>query len=284
VTFVEKLLLHESSAETHIRVNKKNISDLAFRKKYPTIAKNKSELGYYVTHNVEKSGLQRVEQSEYVIQSLASMRAVHKYLEPICSGDKKSTDADTRADKEVNKYTPKNILDLCAAPGGKSIYLKELLPSAKIIACDIHDHRVELIKKYADSVGVKINVQKNDATVFNPEFENQFDLVICDAPCTGIGIAAKKPEILWNRKESDITELQKLQLRILSTAQRYVKDGGRLSYSTCSLFKAENEIVANRFLKAHSNFTQDGLPLTLFPHIDHCDGFFAINFRKLCHT
>ncbi|MCL2797561.1 MAG: methyltransferase domain-containing protein [Firmicutes bacterium] len=251
--FAHDFLMCTLPTETHIRVNRNRIGVAEFEEKYPFILRTPSKYGYYATN----TQMNKLDKREFIVQSFASMDAVQYYLDGIA---------------------PKNILDLCAAPGGKSVYLKELLGEAEIVACDIYAHRVELIRKYVEDAASSVTVVQNDATVFNPDFAGKFDLVVCDAPCSGIGVAGKKPEILWNRKEEDVAELSALQSKILNVAAAYVKPGGRLCYSTCTVFKAENDEVCERFLKAHREFSKTKDFLRLYPHIDNCDGFFAASF------
>ena len=133
-----------------------------------------------------------------------------------------------------------SILDVCAAPGGKSCYMAEINNKGSVLAFDIYEHRVELINRYAFNMGVKNIITKvEDATILNKDFINKYDYVLCDAPCSGIGVVTKKPDILLFRKEDSIKSLSKLQLDILQTASNYVKVGGVLTYSTCTLLKEE---------------------------------------------
>lgn len=186
------------------------------------------------------------------------------------------------------------FLDLCAAPGGKSVLAAQLSPQAEIVACDIHPHRTDLIEKYAARMGVKnIKVFLNDATVFNREFEDAFDCVLCDAPCSGFGVLSSKPDIKLFRKESDVEELAALQSKILGVAARYVKRGGSLVYSTCTVFKRENDDVVNDFLLENKNFAAEKIDLPVdtacgmekfarfFPFRDGFDGFFIARLKRL---
>jgi len=254
--FTKNFVGAKLTTNTHIRVNVENISKIDFEKKYPSLPNNATNNGYYVTHNILKA----LESQEYIVQSLASMFAAEKYTSGIA---------------------PKRVLDLCAAPGGKAIYIKQLLSGVEVTACDIHEHRVELIKKYAETVGVKINSIQNDATKLNTDFADMFDLVVCDVPCSGIGVTNKKPEILFNKKPSDIDSLSALQLQILQNAANFVVKGGRLCYSTCTVFRQENDDVINAFLASNKSFALDGEPLKLYPHIDNCDGFFVANLKQV---
>ena len=196
------------------------------------------------------------------------------------------------------EYTPHFLFETskrkCAAPGGKSVLAAQLSPQAEIVACDIHPHRTDFIEKYAARMGVKnIKVFLNDATVFNREFEDAFDCVLCDAPCSGFGVLSSKPDIKLFRKESDVEELAALQSKILSVAARYVKRGGSLVYSTCTVFKRENDDVVNGFLLENKNFAAEKIDLPVdtacgmekfarfFPFRDGFDGFFIARLKRL---
>ncbi len=184
------------------------------------------------------------------------------------------------------------VLDLCAAPGGKSFTLAQRMNNTgKIIACDIHNHRLRLIEQGAERLGVtNISCIQNDAAVFNENIPLA-DRVLCDVPCSGLGIIRRKPEIR-NKMLADLKSLPEIQLRILRTASRYVKSGGRLVYSTCALNPAENEQVCNKFLELTDDFnaiTPPGLPsdvfsrdgfTTLMPHKNGTDGFFIAVFER----
>ena len=149
-----------------------------------------------------------------------------------------------------------DILDLCAAPGGKSVYLAENNPNFKVYAQDVHPHRVELIKKYAARMGVdNVVCSVADSREENKHYLSAFSYVLVDAPCSGVGVVNSDPDILINRAESSIVELNALQSAILSRASTYVKKGGRLVYSTCSNLKCENEDIINSFLSTHKEFT-----------------------------
>lgn len=134
------------------------------------------------------------------------------------------------------------VLDLCAAPGGKSLLFAGMEEVDEIISCDITESKTELIEDNIRRIGTdKIRTKVNDASVFNPDFEERFDLVICDLPCSGLGVMGRKRDIKYNVTEDKIRELAILQKKILENAVRYVKKGGRLIYSTCTMTKAENE-------------------------------------------
>lgn len=179
----------------------------------------------------------------------------------------------------LNPRENSSLLDLCAAPGGKTTHLAELMNNTgEIMACDKSQGKIKLIQENAKRLGVKnIETRVNDARVLNKDFIDKFDYVLVDAPCSGIGLYRKKPDIKWNKDLEDIKSLAEIQLEILDKAKDYVKDGGELLYSTCSLSKIENEDVVNKFLENNKNFKikklRDREVLKLFPSTDGSDGF-----------
>ena len=185
----------------------------------------------------------------------------------------------------------KNLLDCCSAPGGKAVLLSSKFDS--VTACDIHEHRVELIKSYASRMGASnVNAIIKDASVFDGEFEYGFDGVLCDAPCSGTGVIKQNPDIKLNRTSDAVEELSSLQLEILNNVSRYVKKGGELVYSTCSILSDENDGVIEKFLSENKDFEvvncQMKLPcvktkfgMQFFPHISMGAGFYACKLKRL---
>lgn len=179
----------------------------------------------------------------------------------------------------LNPRENSSLLDLCAAPGGKTTHLAELMNNTgEIMACDKSQSKIKLIQENAKRLGVKnIETRVNDARLLNKDFIDKFDYVLVDAPCSGTGLYRKKPDIKWNKDLEDIKSLAEIQLEILDKAKDYVKDGGELLYSTCSLSKIENEDVVNKFLENNKNFKikklRDREVLKLFPSTDGSDGF-----------
>lgn len=166
-----------------------------------------------------------------------------------------------------------SVLDICAAPGGKSFTAAQYFgENGSIVSCDLYDKRAGLIKGGAERLNIKnLTAKQNDATVFNPEF-GQFDCVICDVPCSGFGVIRRKPEIKY-KSLAEFSELPDIQLKILKTAVRYLKIGGRLMYSTCTVRNAENREVVDRFL-SESDGLEIALERTLMPQSDGSDGFY----------
>ena len=186
------------------------------------------------------------------------------------------------------------IIDLCAAPGGKSVAAAIMMDNiGKIISLDKNNGKISLINDAAVRTGTKIiKSQISDATVYNPALLNCGDIVFADVPCSGFGVIRKKPEIRY-KKQEDIKYLPDIQRKIIENAAKYVKPGGKLVYSTCTLFPEENEMVTSAFLERHSNFQPLGFmleepfgeiksgELTLWPHIYNTDGFYIRIMRKL---
>ncbi len=187
------------------------------------------------------------------------------------------------------KPCPK-LLDACAAPGGKSVLLSS--KCGEVHSCEIHEHRLALIEAYKHRMGVKnITARLADSSEFIPEYEGAFDAVLCDAPCSGTGVINENPDIKLFRKEEDIAELSALQLKILNNCSRYLKSGGRLYYSTCSVLPEENDSVVYNFLQSVNGFklceAESPLPhrktkfgLQFLPHISLGAGFFISVLEK----
>ena len=185
------------------------------------------------------------------------------------------------------------ILDCCSAPGGKS-FAAAMATEGKgtITSCDVHEHKVSLIGKGAARLGLdQISAKLQDATENVPEWNGTFDALICDVPCSGYGIIRKKPDIRY-KNPADMADLPELQLQILKNQARYVKSGGILIYSTCTLVRAENEGVVETFLKDNDDYTLEPLPLpdvfpknesgmlALVPGAYDTDGFFIARLRR----
>jgi 16S rRNA (cytosine967-C5)-methyltransferase len=185
------------------------------------------------------------------------------------------------------------VLDCCSAPGGKSFAAAiAMAGKGSITSCDVHEHKTALIQNGAERLGISnITVRQQDATELVPEWQDAMDVVICDAPCSGLGIIRKKPDIRYkNLKEME--QLPALQLKILSNQANYVKPGGVLMYSTCTVLRRENEDVVKAFLESHVDFCLEPLDLpdvfpvnetgmlTLIPGEYDTDGFFISRLRR----
>ena len=183
------------------------------------------------------------------------------------------------------------VMDLCACPGGKSVGAALTMENrGAVLSFDLHANKLPLIAENAARLGVAIiRTAAADARVFLPEYENSADRVLVDAPCSGLGVMAKKPDLRYKNAD-DIARLPEIQLAILENAAHYVRPGGRMVYSTCTLLSRENERIVDAFLAAHPDFAPDDLRLpafagqtrvTLLPHIHRTDGFFIAAIKKL---
>ena len=185
------------------------------------------------------------------------------------------------------------VLDCCSAPGGKSFAAAiSMGGTGSITSCDVHEHKTALIRNGADRLGLaNITARKQDATELVSEWVDAMDVVICDAPCSGLGIIRKKPDIRYkNLKEME--DLPALQLTILRNQANYVKPDGVLMYSTCTVLRRENEDVVKAFLEERNDFYLEPLELpevfpknesgmlTLIPGEYDTDGFFISRLRR----
>ena len=189
------------------------------------------------------------------------------------------------------------ILDACAAPGGKTCLMAEQMgTSGRVHAWDVHEHRVALIRAAALRLGLEnVRTAQRDASKPVESMRLSMDAVLVDAPCSGLGVIAEKPDIKYRKTEAELTALPPLQLRILSACAGAVKVGGLLVYATCTILPDENEGVVRAFLEQHPGFepdtADDWLPqalkprlengmLQILPHRDNMDGFFIARMRR----
>lgn len=183
------------------------------------------------------------------------------------------------------------VLDVCAAPGGKSFTVAEYMKNTgELIACDLHPKRANLVKTGGERLGLtNISAKANDAVIYKEEL-GTFNRILCDVPCSGLGVIRRKPEIRFKKPE-DLTSLPKIQYKIASTSARYLKDGGTLIYSTCTLSKEENEEVVRRLIEEDGlvpenlpeelqKYSSDGYSVTLLPGEINSDGFFFARLKK----
>lgn len=184
------------------------------------------------------------------------------------------------------------ILDMCAAPGGKTTHIAALMENkGRVTACDIYPHKLKLIEENAKRLKLdNIKTELQDGTVLREEWTGKFDRVLVDAPCSGLGVLRRRAEARWTKKEKDLREFPVLQQRILENASRYVKTGGFLVYSTCTLEENENGKQIENFLQSHREWKQAGFvhprskevvkELQLYPQRDGVDGFYLTLLQK----
>lgn len=187
---------------------------------------------------------------------------------------------------ELGAKPGETVLDLCSAPGGKAFTIAELMgDSGRVMAYDLHPNRVRLIKSGAERLGLKSVVAAvNNAKVFCSEIP-QADRVLCDVPCSGLGVIRRKPEIKY-RAEEEISALAETQYAILNTSSKYLKRGGTLVYSTCTLRRCENDDIVERFLSENPDFEPVKLngfteyKTTITPDMFGSDGFFIAKLQR----
>ncbi len=190
------------------------------------------------------------------------------------------------------------VLDACAAPGGKSAYLCEQMQlTGRVYAWELHEKRAQLLEGVRRRLGLdNLRISVRDALDFRPDLEGALDGVLLDAPCAGLGVLSQKPDIKLRLKQEDIPAIVDTQGRLIDTVCRYVRPGGALVYSTCSLLPEENADRVRTFLQAHPNFTLEPLP-TSFPEElrarqtpcglqllgcrDGVEGFFIARMRRV---
>ena len=184
------------------------------------------------------------------------------------------------------------VIDMCSAPGGKTTHLAQLMQNEGIIyAGDVHEHKIKLIEENATRLGItNIKAQIQDATEFVEAWEGKADKVLVDAPCSGMGVLRRRAEARWRKTRNDLKIFPPLQLKILTNAARYVKAGGTLVYSTCTIEQAENHYLVQEFLATHPDWHIEPFahPLTgemveelqLLPQKDNVDGFYICKLVK----
>ncbi|MFY9613206.1 MAG: 16S rRNA (cytosine(967)-C(5))-methyltransferase RsmB, partial [Tissierellaceae bacterium] len=190
------------------------------------------------------------------------------------------------------------LLDVCSAPGGKATHMAQIMGNkGLVISRDIYQHKLSLIRENSKRLGIDIlKVENHDALERDEELVGKVDYLLIDAPCSGLGLIRRKPEIKWQRREEDIAALSRLQYDIISNVKDYIRLGGNLVYSTCTIEKDENINLIKRFLEENPNFKlvslensldhkdklanlKDGY-LELYPHIHGTDGFFIAKMIK----
>ncbi|MBE0068318.1 16S rRNA (cytosine(967)-C(5))-methyltransferase RsmB [Thermoanaerobacterium thermosaccharolyticum] len=191
------------------------------------------------------------------------------------------------------------VIDVCSAPGGKTTHLSQLMNNkGKIVAFDVYEHKIDLIKRNCRRLGVdNVDAFVFDSTKVNSEYIDKADKVLADVPCSGIGIIRKKPDIkLKNYTKKDFDELNNIQYRILSSSSKYVKKGGYILYSTCTIGKEENINIVDKFLNANKefkiadirpflpqnlvHFVDDKGCIQLLPNLNNTDGFFICKMQR----
>lgn len=270
------ILSAKSTTLEHIRINSRMAteSDVEFLLKKNKTDFKKSDVGGYIV-KANDAVRHMFDKGLVTFQSPSSILAV----------------------KALGVTDGAQILDICSAPGGKAVYMSELCPHGKVVACDLYPHRVALIQKYKNRMHTpNVKAVQADACVLNDEWKNTFDFVLCDAPCSCLGTFKKHPDVFLNKDESCISELATTQRQILENAAKYLKVSGAMVYSTCTLFEEENENVVHDFLEKNVDFVLEHISglekidggkyldnkgmIQILPH-DEYDGFFIAKIRRV---
>ncbi|OON95216.1 MAG: 16S rRNA (cytosine(967)-C(5))-methyltransferase [Epulopiscium sp. Nele67-Bin005] len=196
----------------------------------------------------------------------------------------------------LNPQKGDKILDMCAAPGGKSTHIAELSnDECEIISADLYPHKTELIQKNADRLNLKsIKIIVNNGINFNKSWEDSFERILLDVPCSGLGVIKRKPDMRYHKTPEDILAISEVQKQLVNNAVRYLKAGGTLLYSTCTLSKIENEDMVKYILNLGLKLDPitDDVPdlvkpyikeenhIQILPYIAKTDGFFIARFKK----
>lgn len=267
--FAEAMVSYQRQPVTCIRVNRLKMSpeELDARlEKFDVTRGAYAVDARYIRNITSIEELEEYRNGEMTVQGEASMLTVE------AAGIKKGD----------------RVIDVCAAPGGKSAYAAQAQP-AYLFSADLHAHRVQMMEKNFERLGIRGETAVMDASVPNPKFYGKFDKVIADVPCSALGLLYRKADIKYSKTEDDTKQLIETQREILETSSRYVKPGGTLVYSTCTINVHENDENVDDFLRRHPQFAEkdlsEALPnvpkerirggrLQLFPHIDGIDGFF----------
>ena len=265
----ELLNFYNNEKYTDVTVNLTKIDKNALRDELSAKDTVDNRLSLRLSDSVNPERLPGFDEGKFFVQDTASATAVSALAPSV--GDR--------------------IIDVCACPGGKSFAAASLMGGVgEIFAFDLHESKLSLIGEGASRLGFSnIKIAQRDATIPDESLFNTADKVICDAPCSGLGVLAKKPDLRY-KDEDSVRELPALQLKILTESAKYLKSGGELLYSTCTLNPAENEDVVSEFLRENPDFSaidfkvgalssKNGM-LTLLPHIHKTDGFFMAKLKK----
>ncbi|KXZ39602.1 16S rRNA (cytosine967-C5)-methyltransferase [Alkalithermobacter thermoalcaliphilus JW-YL-7 = DSM 7308] len=277
--FVEDLLVANSEKPPlYIRVNTLKISTQELLNKLKNQGIDCQKIGL-IDECIKVNNMKNIEKNDlfkkgyFQVQDLSSMLVGH-----ILNPNKNSL-----------------VLDCCSAPGGKTTHIATKMEnSGLVVARDIFDHKLNLIRQSVKRLGLSnVKVEKFDATQFDSESVEKFDYVLVDAPCSGFGIIRRKPEIKY-KDEEEVNKLPELQQKILNNNSKYVKKGGLLIYSTCTIEDKENIQVIDNFLKENENFELEPIEninidlenqhkgyISLYPNIHGVDGFFIAKMRRV---
>lgn len=261
--FAEALLTYRAPHATVVRINSLRTTEQALEDELNRLGleygKGRVDGAYRVAGLSDIESMPLYQNGWIAVQSESAMRAV----------------------RAANVQKGERLLDCCAAPGGKSGYAAALAAGElDITAWDVHEHRVDMMRKNFERLGVAACCELRDARVFDPSLSSGFDVVLADMPCSASGLMAHSPDIRYTRKPEDVGALIAVQNEILKACAGYVKPGGRLVYSTCSINREENEGVTDIFIRNHAGYEYKRKPETLYPHIVDSDGFYIAVIQR----
>lgn len=259
---------------TTIRINKLKITKEELKQK---LQKKKIEYKEPQKENTQEKNTNT--QDFLILNKVKNIENLQEFKEGLF------TIQDLSAGQTAKILAPKpgeKVLDACSAPGGKTTYLAELMNNnGKIEAWDIHEHRTKLVEENAKRLGINIiKTQVKDATKYDKNLNEKYEKILLDVPCLGIGVIKRKPDIKWQRKPEDLEEITSIQKNILNNCSKYLKKGGTLVYSTCSILKEENEDIINRFLDKNNEFEIDKENIVKILPNQEEDGFFICKIHK----
>ena len=264
-----RYMLSEESEKLYVRRNTQKVTEEALTEMLSDEGASLVPTGFsedtYVLHDRSSlTGLQAFRDGLFYVQDLSSALSGEP-LRALCAA----------AGPDFS------VLDVCAAPGGKSLHVADMLgKKGQILSCDVSERKTALIRENAVRAGAEnIEVRVQDASEFVPAFEHAFDLVIADVPCSGLGIIGGKPDIKYHVTAESLASLLELQKKILNHVIRYVKPGGVLMFSTCTVNPAENTGNRDQILRTDSAFSLK-CERQFLPGLDPCDGFYYAMFEK----
>lgn len=263
-----------SKPDTIFRINTSIVSRDGFLKKYG-----------------DKYEVKKTDKSKYgiIIKNIHRLQEMDEFKNGLITPQDESS---ILVSEILDPDMDSDIIDMCCAPGGKCLHSAELMKNTGLVlCCDIYENKLKLVENTAERLGLNnIETRVQDGLEIIPEFLEKFDYCIVDVPCSNTGIIRRKPEIKYNLKFDALDELEKIQYGILENASKYLKKGGRLVYSTCSVLDNENINLVRRFLKNNQDlefrgFEVGGKPvsegyLQIYPQRDNMDGFFIASLVK----
>lgn len=249
-----KLSIRVNRLKTDVDSLKESLSELGFR-----VEKGKLSENVLFVHGTGLLETEEYRTGMFAVQDESSVVA-----------------AETLSPKPEDK-----VIDMCAAPGGKTLAMAELMNNrGDIKAFDVYEHKLELIHRESERLGITcITTDQGDGTVYNESLECWADKILVDGPCSGLGVIRRKPEIKYKKLTDNGKSLAEKQLAILENACRYLKAGGYMVYSTCTINRIENDDVADEFIRRHSNFEIE-YRKQFIPGLDETDGFYICRMKK----